>query len=290
MFGYVMPLKEELKIKEYDIFRSYYCSLCCDIGKKSYISKMTLTYDMTFLAILLSSIFKDTEEAYKAFCPFKMKKVLKINTNEYIDYAADMNIILSNRKLIDNYLDDKNYFYLILSKIINTRKLSELAKHKINSIDNELSNIAQLEKDKCSNIDEIGNCFGRLTAEIFTVDEGSIGKILNVLGFNIGKWIYTIDAFDDLIDDINKKRYNPFIYAFSYNEKQTIDFKKSISENVEFTLIRCLDEISKAFELLEIKKNKSIIDNVIYLGIYDRTSKAIRGGCNNEKSIRDLRG
>jgi hypothetical protein len=290
MFGYVMPLKDELRIREYNTFRSYYCGLCNEIGDKSYVSKLTLTYDMTFLALLLSSIYNDRTPPVNRFCPFKMAKVTVIPKNKFLEYAAEMNIILSNRKLLDNYNDDKSYLSLMASKIVNTNKLSEWSLEKLSKIDSNLKKLNELEKEKCSNIDEIAHYFAEITAEIFCIDSGATGKILRNLGYNLGKWIYTLDAYDDLAKDIEKKRYNPLLHRFDYKEESAESFKSSIKDNVKFTLIKCLDEISKSFELLEIKKNKEIIENIIYLGMERKTMNVIEGSCCNEESLRGFRG
>jgi hypothetical protein len=240
---------------------------------------------MTFLAILLSSIFVDGAEGHKEFCGFKMKKVAVIEPNEYINYAADMNIILSNRKLLDDYKDDKNYFALAASKFIGTKKLSDMAKSRIDLLDKHLEDLRKLEKSKCTSIDETGHCFAELTSEIFSVSDGIEGKVLKVLGYNVGKWIYTVDAFDDLEKDIKDKKYNPFIYNFNYRGEKIEDFKKSILENAEFTLIRCLDEISKAAALIDVRKNSGIVENIIYLGMKEKTMKVLKGENENEKSL-----
>lgn len=289
MFGYVMPLKDELKIREYEVFKAYYCGLCNEIGKKSQISRMTLTYDMTFLGLLLSSIYSDKEVGYKRYCPFKMKKVTIIRTNPYLEYAADMNRILSNRKLIDDYNDDNSILSLIASKFINTNKLSTYSEDKIKKIDYNLRKLNELEKSKCNNIDEVGHYFGNLTSEIFNIKDDKVGKILSVLGYNLGKWIYTMDAFEDLEKDIKERKYNPFIYDLGYRSGDFMEFKNSIKDNVNFTMIKCLDEICKAFEILDIKKNRGIIENIIYIGMRQKTKSVIAGGCDNDKSIRNLR-
>ena len=289
MFGYVLPLRDELKVREYEVFKAYYCGLCNEIGLKSQISRLTLTYDMTFLGLLLSSIYSDIEVGYKKYCPFKMKKVTTIRSNEYLEYAADMNIILSNRKLIDDYKDDNNILSLIASKFINISNLSPNSVDKIEKIDYNLRKLNELEKSKCNNIDELGDCFGNLTAAIFNIKDDKEGKVLSVIGYNLGKWIYTMDAFEDLEKDIKKRKYNPFIYFSGYRECDFTEFKNSIKDNVNFTLIKCLDEICKAYEILNIKKNKGIIENIIYIGLKQKTKSIISGGCNNDKSIRDLR-
>lgn len=288
MFGYVVPLKDEMKIREFEIFRSYYCSLCNEIGKKSYVSKVTLTYDMTFLSILLSSIHLETDNTYKKFCPYKLNKVNIVNSNRYTEYAADMNIILSNRKLIDNYKDDKSYLSLFLSKIIHTNKLTVDAKDKIKSIDEYLVNTYKLEKNKTNSLDEISHDFAKICEMIFDIYGDS--PPLRVLGYNIGKWIYILDAFDDIEKDIKKKNYNPLLYRFDYKEGEDIkEFKDRIKNNIEFTLIRCLSEASNAYELINLKKNREIINNIIYLGLDRQTNKVLKGGCCSEKSIRSIR-
>jgi hypothetical protein len=289
MFGYVTPLKAELKVREYDVFKAYYCGLCREIGERSYISKMTLTYDMTVLALLLSSVYLDRVGTEKSFCPFKMSKVEMVSKNPFLEYAAEMNILLSNRKLVDNYNDDRSYAALVASKIIKLNKYRTTSKEKIERIDYYLKEINRLEKSKCDSIDEIGGCFGEVTGEIFAVYDDNNTKMLKFIGVNIGKWIYTLDAYDDLIDDIKSNSYNPLIYRFQYNNEGPDEFKTRIKDNIQFVLIKCLDEISKAFELLNIKKNKGLIENIIYLGMERKTSSVLEGSCCNEKSIRSIR-
>lgn len=290
MFGYVMPEKGELKVKDFEIFRGYYCGLCNAIGKISYPSKLTLTYDMAFLALLLSSMHLDKEKGSFKFCPYKMSSIA-IMDNDYIRYAAELNILLSNRKLIDNYNDDRDYFSLAASKIVNLKRSNYVSADKIKIIDDNLSDMKILEDSKCDNIDEIGHHFAVITAEIFSFNEENGNRILYNLGYNLGKWIYTLDAYDDLLKDIEGKRYNPCIYRFKFEKgiETPQEFKLRIRDNIEFTLIKCLDEISKSFELISFKKNRDIIENIIYLGLERKTMSILKGGCCNEKSIRSIR-
>lgn len=286
MFGYVMPFKPELKIREYDLYKSYYCGLCREISKKSVISKFMLTYDMTFLSLLLSSIYeKEREEIKKHFCPYKAKNIFSIDSNLYLKYAADMNIILSNRKLIDNYFDTDNPIYYFMSNFIKAKEYTEIAKLKINKIDYYLKQLRNLEKHRCNNIDEVGHNFAEITSEILTINDDRNSSVLRRFGYNLGKWIYTIDAFDDVEKDIKNKNYNPILYRFNYKGENAKEFKLSIKDNMEFTLIKCLDEISKAFELLEFKRNRGIIENIVYIGLERKTKSIIEGGCKSEKSI-----
>ena len=285
MFGYVRPLKAELKVYEFEIFKSYYCGVCHAIGKKSKLSRLMLTYDMTFLALLLSSLYMDREVLTKKFCPYKMKYVSVMPVNNYIEYAADFNILLGNRKLMDNYIDKRNYFYFIASKFINSKNINGSVKDKIQVIDSCLEEIRKLENQKCSSIDEISHHFAILTSEVFSIYNDDFGKILKILGYNIGKWIYTIDAYNDLENDIKQNQYNPCIYSFNYNGSNIPEFKKDIKNDIQFILLKCLDEASKAFELLDFKKNKGISENIIYLGLKETTEIILEGRILNEKSL-----
>lgn len=289
MFGYITPLKAELKVREYEVFRAYYCGLCREIGDKSYISKMTLTYDMTFLALLLSSIYLDRTATQKSFCPFKLSKVEMISKNPYLEYAAEMNILLANRKFLDDYNDEGSYKALIASKIIKLNKYKTISKDKIEGIDYYLKELNRLEKNKSGSIDETGGCFGALTGEIFALHDDSNARLLKFIGTNIGKWIYTLDAYDDLPEDIKNKNYNPLIYGFGYNNESPWEFRAGIKDNIKFATIKCLDEISKAIELLDIKKNIGLIKNIIYMGMENKTTNVLEGSCCNEKSIRGIR-
>lgn len=288
MFGYVVPEKPELKIKDYEVFRSYYCGLCNEIGRISYPSKLTLTYDMAFLALVLSSLYMDMDRAEFKFCPYKLSRV-PVLRNDYIVYAAELNIFLSNRKLTDNVSDDKSIIAYGASKVVKPKKGKFLLKERMDFIDGRLAKIKELEDKQSCNIDEISHYFGEITGNIFDFHDDKNNNILYVLGYNLGKWIYILDAFDDLMNDIKRKRYNPLIYRFNYCEENPLEFRKRITENIEFTLIKCLNEISNAFELLQFKKNRELIENIIYMGLERKTREILKGGCCNEKSIRGTR-
>lgn len=282
MFGYVTPEKAELKIKEFEVFKAYYCGLCRSIGKKSIVSKVGLTYDMTFLAVLLSAIYSESMEIKKGFCPIKMRRIAYEAEDICIDYAADMNILLCNRKLMDNYRDDKKLIYLAGASMIKNKKSVYELENKLQAVDSCLEEINCLEKEGSRNIDEISHHFARLTEEIFAYKDDDNGKILRNMGYNLGKWIYIIDAYDDMEKDIKSKNYNAILKGFNYTGQEISSFKRGISKNIEFTLIRCLEQTSAAYELLKLKRNKGLLDNIIYLGLEQRTRKILEGAQDNE--------
>lgn len=282
-----MPLKGELKVREFDVFKGYYCGVCTALGKINYPTKYILNYDMTFLALFLSSINYETDKPKRRFCGYKFNRVNYFE-NEYIEYAAYMNIVLANRKLIDDYNDDKNYLSLMLSKIFNVKNKKDF-KEKINRIDENLLEMSKLEKENSSDIDRLSHLFGEITKETFDILEGNTGEVLKYLGYNLGRWIYVIDALDDLEGDIKNNKYNPLKYAFEFKGDKIKDFKDRIIDNIRFMLYSYLENITKAYELIDIKKNKGILDNIIYLSLADKTERILKGEKVNEKSIRSIR-
>ena len=106
------------------------------------------------------------------------------------------------------------------------------------------------------------------------------------MGYNLGKWIYLLDAYDDIEDNIKNGSYNPLIAQYKYNETEGLQsFVDRIKEKVEFVLVYSLSEAEKAFSLLGIQKNKSILENIIYRGLLTRTRAVLQmGASNNEKS------
>jgi len=104
MFGYILPEKPELKIKEYEIFRAYYCGVCKSIGDRfGQITRISLNYDSAFLALLLDSISRENVKIRKEKCFIHpLKKLFVARDSEVIDYASDINIILAYHNLKDN--------------------------------------------------------------------------------------------------------------------------------------------------------------------------------------------
>ena len=264
MFGYVEPLKDELKIKEYNIFRSYYCGLCKTLKKEyGFFSRLCLNYDSVFLALILSSVHEEEYKCKNERCianPFSKKTIQK--TNESLSYSAAVMTILALLKLKDDIRDEKSikalFAYIALlgarRKVLkNYRSLYEKSKEYMNRL-------SSLEKEKCDIPDKLSNEFSSLMSFLFVPDfikDENTKRILAHIGYMLGRFIYILDAFDDLEEDKKKKRFNPYLMC------ETIPDKESVREN----LTLALSNISGSYELIDLKINKSILDNIIYLGL-----------------------
>lgn len=274
MFGYVTPYKSELKVREYDMFKAYYCGLCKTLGREfNNVVRFGLNYDLTFLALLLSSIEEDKEKVSKEGCianPFKKKMI--IDTNKSLTYASNMSIILIYYKLLDDWKDDKSLKSLMatIPFLSPLKKATKKHKDKATSIKMWLDKLSGIEKNKCNSIDKAADAFAKLMEEISVpeyIEDQKTVQILKWIGYNLGRWIYILDAFNDLEEDIKNNSYNPILLQYDYKEDENIDgFKERIMNQVGFSLTMSLEAIAKGVELLNISKNKEIIENIVYMG------------------------
>ncbi len=294
LFGYVIPYKEELKIREYNCFKAYYCGLCKVLGKEfNQLVRMGLNYDFAFLALLLSSIDKTRDQSKAETCivsPIKKKPI--VQPNRYIQYSAHMSIMLVYFKLLDDWKDDRNFAALaaLLAYLLPVRKAKKAYPEKYSNIKKHLEKLAQLEHSKCDIIDESADAFAKLMEEIFVYplleDEKTV-RVLAWLGYNLGRWIYILDAFHDIEKDIKQNQYNPVLLQYKYDHREPIQaFIERVREPMEISLTFTMDNIAKSFELLDVKYNQSILENIIYMGVRYRMEQIMnKGAIKNEESL-----
>lgn len=287
MFGYVVPLKPELKVKEYNLFKAYYCGLCFSIKKQfGQLPRMVLNYDMTFLALILDSITEEEIKAEPKICmahPTQRKAV--IYDNKAIDYAANMNIALTIFKLIDDVNDDKNFKSKVLSMGLKPyKKKFKVEINMINDIIKEnLDILSRMEEEKnFTSIDEICHPFSIIVARIMELypetvinDSMKTRQMLYDFGYSLGKWIYLIDALDDLMEDMEKGKFNPINFLYNTDNLPFEEFFKTIKERMEFSIINCACTCRDILELLPLNKNAEILENIINLGMMDKYTKVV---------------
>ncbi|MCI6738957.1 MAG: DUF5685 family protein [Intestinibacter sp.] len=269
MFGYVLINKEELKFKEYDVYRSYYCGMCQVLKKRSgNLAQITLNYDMIFLQLLLTSLYEPETKLEVFRCklhPFK--KTIK-RTNQITDYIADINLFLAYLKCVDDWKDEKKvsrklYSFLIGRKI---NKIRRLYPEKTDKLENILNASREYEAKKEYDIDKIAAYSGELMAEIFLYREDEWREALYKMGFFLGKYIYLIDAYEDVEKDVKKGNYNPFTEI--YKNENFDDFVQKI-------LTMMISECAREFENLPIIEDVDILRNILYSGVWSKY-KAVR--------------
>ena len=276
MFGYVRINKMDLTFREFDYYKGYYCGLCKYLKENhGEVSRLSLNYDITFLIVSLTALYKlDSDITYERCIANPLKKKMRI-VNEITEYAASMNILLSYYKLEDNLYDDngikdKLAYELYKGKL---KKAYEKYPQKAEYIKQQLGNLRELEKQESKSIDKVSNTFGNLMGEIFVYKKDEYEQNLRNIGFNLGKYIYILDAYEDLEEDNKKGRYNPFI--------DYIDKKEELKNKVDRLISMSLGMATKNIEQLNLEFNKSIIDNIIYSGVYLRYKSILEKGCES---------
>lgn len=269
MFGYVNAYKDLLRVCDYNTFRGYYCGLCKQLGKSfNQFVRFGLSYDMVFLAIIVSSLSDETGNMKMQSCiahPVTKRYVLYDDCG--IKYASDMSILLTYLKLRDDWEDEKSIkSFARLFYYLPNRRIIKKYKSKYDIICNYMNKLRQAEMENCKNPDLVADCFGNILQNVFDIDGNN--KALLWLGYHIGRFIYLVDAYNDIDNDLKNKSYNPFVALYGEN----LD-KNALKEAVSGSLTYTLNEISSAYSLLDIKKNKEILDNIIYLGLRQNIDK-----------------
>ena len=274
MFGYIRASKGELKIKEYELYKGVYCTLCKVLGKNyGIISRFTLNYDFTFLTLLNMSLSEGCDKFQQKSCTFNPFKKCKYCTNfDSFQMPAAAAMIMAYYKLLDNIADEKGFkklLYLALKPFL--KSANKKAKLKFPHIENivyeYISEQNALEADSCNEIDKIADPTAKALSKILMLcsEDPSQKRVLERLGYCLGRYIYLLDAYCDLEDDIKSGSYN--VLKFKSHE----NVKEYISAQIYF----CINEAAKAFELLDIKKYKTILGNIIYLGLEDTAKKEL---------------
>lgn len=276
MFGYVTANKPEMKIKEFARYKGFYCGLCRRLYKRhGRMGQMTLTYDMTFLVLLLTSLYEPKTEEETRRCIVHPAKKQYICYNEISDYAADMNILLTYDHLADNWLDERKAGSYVGMKAFSQRKkkVEKQYPRQAEVIARELQQLAELEKEQCHDIDRVARPFGNLMAELFVYRQDPFCDILRAFGFYLGKFIYIMDAWMDWEQDSEKGCYNPFLQ----DGRQLVSDER-IREMLEGTLRMAIAE----FEKLPCEQDLAILRNILYEGVW---TKRERKQNNDKRSI-----
>lgn len=271
MFGYVVINEQELKVREVGLYRSYYCGFCRELKRKyGFPGQMTLSYDMTFLIMLLSDLYDAKDTVAKTRCIAHPLGEHQTRINLYTEYAADMNLILSYYACLDDWNDEKKLHKLMLARLL--RKRSQEAGinygHKAAVIKDRLDKLHAAEKSGSSDIDLVAGYFGDIMAELFAIYEDEWEEPLRHIGFYLGKFVYIMDAYDDLEKDQKSGSFNPL--------KKMAD-RPDFDDCCQQILTMMISRSCEAFELLPCVENLPILRNILYSGVWNRYNN-VRAG------------
>ncbi|MBQ4283735.1 MAG: hypothetical protein IJB96_07405 [Lachnospira sp.] len=264
MYGYVVINKPELKIREFDEYRSYYCGLCRALGERYGVGgKISISYDMTFLVLLLNGLYEPAVKHEKRRCMLHPVVSHEERRSEVTDYVADMNVLMTYYKCVDDWVDERKLTRKVYADTLKKRvsKIIEAYPKKASVIAEELNNLAEFERSGENNMDTVSRCFGNIMSELLAMKCDEWEETLRELGFCLGKFIYILDAYDDLDGDIKKGRYNML--------KSHMD-NPHFDELIEGILNDVMSRCARCFERLPIIQDAEIIRNIIYSGVWTR--------------------
>lgn len=295
MLGYIKAYKPELKIKDYEIYKGVYCSLCKRLGRSySPLAQLFLSYDFTFLLLLKMSVasgcpsFKINRCHYNPFVRCKTCA----GKNKDLDFCSDTAVIMSYYKVKDNINDGgilkRLMMYLLFPFIaLMHKKAKRLLPEVEQIVALAMKEQKFIELNRNCVIDMAADPSAKALSAILALGENDEQKIevLKRLGYLIGRWVYFIDAVDDLKDDIKNDSFNPF--------KSMIDGSDGKENNIEVCeyfrqiLNTTAGEAVHAFELLDICRFKPVLENILYEGLAHATEIVLNsdGRCDREKSI-----
>ncbi len=265
MFGYVTIAPDALPKERYDRYRAFYCGLCRTLRQRhGGLSRITLSYDLTFLYILLNSLYEPQETLGLEHCAVHPVAGSQFIISEAAAYCADMNIALSYHKCMDNWQDDRSLLgrgeAALLAK--SYERVKTLYPEKCRTIEECLAEISQLEKAGDESLDGAANLTAQMLGAIYRYKEHDYwAATLAQMGQGLGRFIYLMDAYDDLPGDLRKKRYNPLA---AHHQRE--DYETFARECLTMLIAEC----TEAFETLPVVQDADLLRNILYNGCWLR--------------------
>ncbi len=266
MFGYVNVNRKELKEEDEKIYQSYYCGLCRQLKEEAGVKgQMLLNYDLTFLLILLSGLYELEHEEISYRCVVHPAAQKTAFINEATSYAAAMDIVLSYHNLLDDYEDDGSHIKRAIAGALQKdyKRISIRYPRQVKAVEDYMKNLSLAQQSKEKNIDIVAGYTGQMLGEIFKWKEDEWSADLETMGFYMGKFIYLLDAYEDLKKDKKSGNYNPLSFLEMESKEEYEIFCRQ-------TFTSLMAEAAKSFERMPILQNAEILRNILYSGVWTR--------------------
>jgi len=282
MFGYVQPLRPELRVRDMALYRAFYCGQCKAVSRRyGAIARGFLSYDTALLGLLSAALSVRDAGVRNERCiasPIKKKPVAR--PCAATEFAADANVILAYNKLRDDWRDERSKKAaagrVFLSRAY--RRARRARPDMAGAVETLMEELAVLERAGCPRMDEAADVFARMMQAVFAElgAESGDARALSWMAYNLGKWVYLTDAFDDLEKDVARDGYNVIWLQYG-REGDAAACRRGMREAVGFNLKTSLSQCAAAYELLHVRRHKELLDNIIYLGLMDRTERVLKG-------------
>ena len=270
MFGYLTADTATLTEEQLKRYQACYCGLCRSLEKRhGQLSRLTLNYDMTFLVLLLSSLYEPGETAGEGTCIRHPKTPQPWINDEVCDYAADVNLALAYLKCLDDWEDEGSLLALTQARVLRPgyETVQKAYPRQCAAMEQALKALPAIEKENLEAPDAAAACFGRLMAELFVYREDRWADTLRHMAHALGRFIYLMDACMDLDSDTLHNSYNPFrrYYRRSDNEQRFRDIlKMQLGECVFY------------FDKLPLVQDAGLLKNILCAGLWARFDRKFK--------------
>lgn len=267
MFGFVQANSLDLSEEERQRYRAAYCGLCHELGRRhGFTSRLSLTYDLTFLVLLLSSLYEPEESGGEGRCVIHPYRKHRFVINEYTEYAADMTVALNYHKCRDDWEDERKIsrkcYASSLEKSYQTVKQTWPV--QCAAIEENIRRLSDLESRRVCDPDAAARCFGGLMEELFLCRRDMWEPDLRLLGSGLGRYIYLADAAIDLKHDKRHNNYNPLMET------------DSSLESLRSMLTMVLSDAARGFERLPLVQDVHLLRNILYSGLWIKFNRGMQ--------------
>jgi len=288
MYGYILPDIDSLDIRDFVFYKSVFCGICKSIGKRlGTVARLSTGYDMTFLCIVVANHINLPFEFEDCRCIASIKRHTIAMESTLVDKIADLSVILGYYKIADNIRDSGGAKDRLAKAVF--AKAYDRAKTNSKELDvivsKYIGKLNELENANTVGIDRVSDCFANLAKEVAQSLSGKTDDNFDKMCYNIGKYIYLIDALDDIDEDAISNEYNPFlglevdsIVNSNKNKIKKFDrqqFFAKHKQEIQFCMYTTIGKIIECFDKTDFVGSYDLLKNIIQLGLYKKLKQVL---------------
>lgn len=273
MFGYVLPVRSRLTEQEWADYRAAYCGLCHTMKRRyGFLAQFLLNYDFTFLALLLRRSPQQPCVTCRRCLSAPIRGRMADTEDASLDAAADGSVLLVYWKLRDQLADERGLKKLAAAGMLGLfhgvfRRGKQRCPDLHREIGERLAALRALEQKDCPSVDRTADQFARIMTAMVPQNWDEISqRTTEQILYHLGRWIYLIDAWDDLEDDLKESQYNPIAARFSLREVPEQD-RAAAKEQMERTICHSENLAISAFHLGEFGYYAPVLENILCAGL-----------------------
>ncbi len=286
MFGYILPDKPNMYVKDYTLYRAHYCGLCKST-KKYYgnLMRFSVNYDTTFIDIMLRGLSGKKAVIGEGVCILNpLQKKPYVVQDEISERTTHLNVLLADFKARDDIADapsaKKRLVKLFLSRKVSRARAALSAVASI--LDDAYIAQQEIERVRSDSFDRAADPFAVAIAKIFETLLGEkYTENIGIIAYNLAKFVYVMDAVDDFESDIKSGQYNVFgqMYPDKRSKRELLD---EAEPELEQLLNGIIASIKEAYENVSITVNEGVVTNTLWYGLRARARAVINKECTKK--------